>query len=183
MDCNDWLDAGDKWITKAHFNVGGGVSVSVREARPGDGPALHRLICALAEHHEELDRVVSTPKQLEAVLCVPAAHRGCLVAETGGEVVGLAYWYEVFTTFAARNKLYLEDIVVSHDARGAGAGQALMQRLAQICLERGYPRFEWLAMHDNTAGQRFYARLGGKVREGAETWQLAEDRIKALAKD
>lgn len=157
------------------------MSVVIRDARVGDGEALHRLICDLADHHGELHHVVSRPAQLEAVLCAPSDHRGCLVAEAGGEVVGLAYWYEVFTTFAARNKLYLEDIVVSPSARGGQIGLALMKALAQICVERGYPRFEWLAMKDNEAGQRFYAQIGGQVRAGAETWQLWDEQIAALA--
>jgi len=157
------------------------MSVIVRNARLGDGAALHRLICDLAEHHGHLDNVVSTAEQLEAVLCAASDHRGCLVAEADGEVVGLAYWYEVFTTFTARNKIYLEDIVVSSGGRGTGAGFALIKRLAQLCVERGCPRFEWLAMSDNEAGQKFYKRTGGKVLKGAETWQMWGDEIKALA--
>jgi GNAT superfamily N-acetyltransferase len=157
------------------------MSVSVREARAGDGCALHRLVCELADHHGDLQHVVSTPEQLEAALCVPSDCHGCLVAEVDGEVVGLAYWYEIFTTFTARNKIYLEDIVVSTQARGTGAGFALMKSVAQICVERECPRFEWLAMSDNVAGQKFYTQIGGKVLEGAETWQLWHDDIAALA--
>ena len=45
------------------------MSITVREAKPGDGPALHRFVCELAEHHDELDRVVSDPDALETGLC------------------------------------------------------------------------------------------------------------------
>ena len=38
------------------------MSITIREAKPGDGPALHRLVRELADHHDELDRVVSTPE-------------------------------------------------------------------------------------------------------------------------
>ena len=92
--------------------------ISIRQARPGDGPALHRLVCALAEHHDELDLVVSTPDQLEAGLCSPSSHGGCLIAERDGEAVGFAYWYTVFTTFSGKPKLYMEDLCVSRHARG-----------------------------------------------------------------
>ena len=47
----------------------------------------------------------------------------------------------------------------------AGAGFALIKALAEICVDRGYPRFEWLAMEDNEAGQKFYShRRQGEAR-------------------
>ncbi len=157
------------------------MNITIREAKAGDGPVLHRLVCELANHHDELDRVVSKPEELEAVLVSMCDHRGCLIAENKGEVVGFAYWYEVFTTFSARPKLYMEDICVSSSARGTGAGFALVKALARICVERGYTRFEWLAMKDNEAGQRFYRQIGGQIRRGADTWQLTDDEIVMLA--
>ena len=108
---------------------------------------------------------------------------GCLIAEYGGEPVGFAYWYEVFTTFAGKPKLYMEDICVSKHARGTGAGFALIKALAGICVERGYTRFEWLAMADNQAGQKFYTQIGGRVRRGADTWQLWDADIRALVEE
>ena len=157
------------------------MTITIREARPGDGVLLHRLVSELADHHDELDRVVSTPAQLEAGLVSPAERQGCLIAESGTEAVGFVYWYEVFTTFSGRPKLYMEDICVSKRARGTGAGFALVKALAQICVDRGCGRLEWLAMEDNQAGQTFYNRLGGKVRRGAETWHLQDDDICRLA--
>ncbi len=157
------------------------MSISIREARAGDGPILHRLVCELADHHNELDRVVSKPAELEAGLIPASGRQGCLIAESEGEPVGFVYWYEVFTTFSATSKLYMEDICVSEGARGAGAGFALVKALAQICVERGYTRLEWLAMQDNAAGRKFYTQIGGRVRQGADTWQLQDDDIVALA--
>lgn len=159
------------------------MNISIRQAKPGDGPALHRLVRALAEHHDELDLVVSTPDQLEAGLCSLSDRGGCLIAEHDGEPVGFVYWYEVFTTFSGKPKLYMEDLCVSRHARGTGVGIALIRALAGICAERGYSRFEWLAMQDNQAGQKFYAQIGGAVRPGAETWQLLDADIQALTED
>jgi ribosomal protein S18 acetylase RimI-like enzyme len=159
------------------------MSITVREARPGDGPALHRLVCELAEHHDELDRVVSSPEALEAGLCTSSDRDGCLIAVCDGEPVGFVYWYEIFTTFTAKPKLYMEDICVSRHARGTGAGFALVKALAKICVERGCPRFEWLAMEDNELGQKFYSQIGATVLRGADTWQLWDADIRALAEE
>ena len=157
------------------------MNITIREAKAGDGPVLHRLVCELANHHDELGRVVSKPEELEAGLVSMSDHRGCLIAESKGEAVGFVYWYEVFTTFSARPKLYMEDICVSKRARGTGAGFALVKALARICVERGYTRFEWLAMQGNEAGQKFYTQIGGQIRRGADTWQLTDDDIVMLA--
>ena len=157
------------------------MSITIREAQRGDGPALHRLVRELADHHDELDRVVSTPEALEAGLCSPSERDGCLIAECDGEPVGFVYWYEIFTTFTAKPKLYMEDICVSRHARGTGAGFALVKAVAEICVERGCPRFEWLAMADNEVGQKFYSKIGATVLRGADTWQLWDADIKALA--
>jgi GNAT superfamily N-acetyltransferase len=159
------------------------VTVTIRPARPGDGEALHRLVVALAEHQKEAHLVTATADALEQVLCVAGDQRGCLVAELNGEVVGFAYWYTVFTTYKAQTKLWMEDLCVLPESRGSGAGFALFKALARMCVERGYPRFEWLAMDYNEVGIAFYTRLGGKVKPGAETWQMWQPEIRALAED
>jgi GNAT superfamily N-acetyltransferase len=158
------------------------MSVDVRDARAGDGAALHRLVMALAEHQNEAELVTATPELLEKELCTSQAGRGCLIAEVNGEPVGFVYWYLAFTTYKAEYKLWMEDLCVLPEARGTGAGLALVKALAQICVERGINRFEWLAMSDNEVGRAFYAKLGGKVRAGADTWQMWQPQIEALAK-
>jgi ribosomal protein S18 acetylase RimI-like enzyme len=157
------------------------MTVSVRPARPGDGEALHRLVVALAEHQHEAHLVTSTPEQIEAVLCAGDDRQGCFVAEADGAIVGFAYWYTLVTTYTAQTKLYMEDLCVLPEARGQGAGLALMRALAQLCMKRGYRRFEWLAMEDNEVGKAFYRRIGGKVKRGAETWQMWGDDVRMLA--
>lgn len=159
------------------------MSITIRCTRAGDGSALRELIVALADHQGQAGLVTASAAELEAVLCSPSDHRGCLVADINGVPVGLAYWYEVFTTFTGKSKLYLEDLIVSPQARGSGAGLLLMRGLARICIERGYPRFEWLALNDNDVGRKFYRRIGGHIKQGADTWHLPEAAIRSLAED
>lgn len=159
------------------------MSVVIRCAKAGDGPELRDLIVALADHQGQAGLVTAEAGELEDVLCAPSDHRGCLVAELDGVPVGLAYWYEVFTTFTGKPKLYLEDLIVSPQARASGVGFLLMQGLAKICIERGYPRFEWLALSENETGRKFYRRIGGSIKEGADTWHLPETGIRALAEE
>ena len=110
------------------------MSIVSRCARPGDGPGLRDLIVALADQQGQAGLVTASAAELEKVLCSPSDHRGCLIAELNGVPVGLAYWYEVFTTFSGKSKLYLEDLIVSPQARASGVGFLLMQGLAKICI-------------------------------------------------
>ena len=137
----------------------------------------------MADHQGQAELVTVNADTLEGVLCSPGDHRGCLVAELDGSTVGLAYWYEVFTTFTGKPKLYLEDLIVSPQARASGIGYRLREGLAKICVERGYPRFEWLALSENDVGRKFYRRIGGSIKQGADTWHLPEDGIRALAEE
>lgn len=159
------------------------MSIIIRRARAGDGPALRDLVVALADHQGQAGLVTANAAELEKVLCSPSDHRGCLVADRDGIPVGFAYWYEVFTTFTGRPKLYLEDLIVGPQARASGTGFLLMRGLAKICIERGYPRFEWLALSDNDLGRKFYRRIGGSIKQGADTWHLPEAAIQALAEE
>lgn len=78
-------------------------------------------------------------------------------------VVAFALFFTNFSTFLAQPGLYLEDLYVQPDQRGRGIGQALLTRLAQLAVDRGYGRFEWSVLDWNEPAIRFYQRMGATV--------------------
>jgi GNAT superfamily N-acetyltransferase len=94
---------------------------------------------------------------------------------------GFALWYVNFSTWEGTHGIHLEDLYVRPQARGTGAGGALLATLAQVCMARGYRRLEWVMLDWNPAAD-FYAAIGAKVVEdwlpyrlsGAALTQLAE---------
>jgi len=54
----------------------------------------------------------------------------------------------------------LHDIVVVPEARGCGAGEALIHRFQSITKERGLPRIVLHSASSNTGAQRLFAKLG-----------------------
>jgi N-acetylglutamate synthase-like GNAT family acetyltransferase len=102
----------------------------VRSARREDGPRIIELDRELALLEKlpppddvEAERLLSwifESKKLEA-----------LVAELKGRIEGVALFYEGLGSFRARPFLYLEDLVISEEARGHGIGEALMAALAR----------------------------------------------------
>ena len=86
-----------------------------------------------------------------------------IVAEADGEVVAFALFFTNFSTFLGKPGLYLEDLIVTPAERGQGIGQALLERLARIAVERDYGRFEWSVLDWNENAIRFYERMGASV--------------------
>ncbi|MFO0711035.1 MAG: GNAT family N-acetyltransferase [Sandaracinus sp.] len=54
----------------------------------------------------------------------------------------------------------LHDILVTPEARGHGAGEALIRRFQQIARERGLPRIVLHSASPNVGAQRLFAKLG-----------------------
>ena len=71
----------------------------------------------------------------------------------------MAVWFRNFFTWTAKHSIYLDDLYVREQYRGLGYGKALLQHLAQICVERGYPRLDWWVLDWNPAVD-FYKRIG-----------------------
>ncbi len=83
-----------------------------------------------------------------------------LLAHWSGEPVGFALYFRNFSTFLGQAGIYLEDLFVEPAHRGKGIGKALLKRLAEIAVERGYGRLEWSVLDWNTPSIEFYRSLG-----------------------
>lgn len=127
-----------------------------------------------------------TPPDDEAAARITAAigdgseNRGWLIAEAGGTAVGYAMWVETFSTFRGRPKLFLEDLFVTPEARGTGAGFALFSAVAREAQRRDCGAMEWLVLHWNQLGMDFYHRLGGHHEEIWVPYAMERDEIERL---
>jgi GNAT superfamily N-acetyltransferase len=153
----------------------------IREARPADVPVLLELVRELAVYEKEPDAVEATEELLAAALFGPAPVASCLVAEVDGAVVGFALWYVSFSTWQGRPGLWLEDLFVRPAARGHGLGKQLLQALAQVCVERGYGRFEWWVLDWNVDAQGFYRSLGARPEDDWTVWRVDGEQLQSLA--
>jgi GNAT superfamily N-acetyltransferase len=160
-----------------------GMAAEIREARPSDVPAVLELVHELARYEREPDAVVATEHDFrDALFGVHAAAR-CHVAVVGGEVVGFAIWYRTFSTWLGKPGMWLEDLFVRPEHRGAGLGKQLLVTLAGICVERGWPRFEWWVLDWNEPAQGFYTSLGARAEDDWTVWRVAGRELERLASD
>lgn len=158
------------------------MTLVIREATPADVPDILRLVRDLAEYEKEPEAVEATEESFSTAL-FPAEGTPTtfgLVAEVEGAVVGIAIWYLTFSTWTGRNGIWLEDLYVTPESRGHGAGKALLGRLAEICVERGYPRLEWCVLTWNAPAIGFYDSLGSSSQEEWRTRRLSGEALTAL---
>ena len=153
----------------------------IREATPADVPVILQLVRELAAYEREPDAVEATEAMLNEALFGPQPVASCHLAELDGAVVGFALWYVTFSTWKGRPGLWLEDLFVRPAARGHGLGKALLQRLAAVCVERGYPRFEWWVLDWNVDAQGFYRSLGARPEDDWTVWRVDGEPLRDLA--
>jgi GNAT superfamily N-acetyltransferase len=125
--------------------------------------------------------VRATPESLRAQLAAERPPFECLLAEEDGRAIGFALFFPTFSTWEGLPGLYLEDLFVRDEARGAGVGRALLAALARIAVERGYGRLELAALDWNTPAIGFYERLGGTAMDEWTVFRFAGDALGRLA--
>ena len=158
----------------------------LRAAEPRDLPAICGLIAELADFEHLSHLVQGTPEALHPHLFGAHPVAEAVVAELtdqpGAPVVGFALFFTNFSTFLAKPGLYLEDLYVQPDHRGAGIGKALLQHLGALAVERDYGRFEWCVLDWNTNAIRFYEKMGATVMTDWQLCRVTGERLQAFAR-
>ncbi|SHF79810.1 GNAT family N-acetyltransferase [Streptoalloteichus hindustanus] len=75
-----------------------------------------------------------------------------------GKLVGIAH-YLFHVTLWLPDSCYLQDLFVSEAARGRGAAQALVERVAEAARARGADRLYWTTEQNNTRARALYDRI------------------------
>lgn len=157
------------------------VNFSIRPAQPQDVVHIHAMIVELAVFEKLEHMVVATEALLHEGLF--GAHPSCeaIVGEENGEVVTFALFFHNFSTFLTKKGLYLEDLYVKQAHRGKGYGTQMLQRLAQMAVERGCGRFEWSVLDWNEPAIQFYKAMGADVMPDWRICRLTGDSLASLA--
>ena len=155
--------------------------VAVRPSVRADASVIYDFVRQLAEYEKLLDEVEATEADLAQALFGPQPRVFCDIAEIEGRPVGFALWFYSYSTFRGRHGLYLEDLFVLPDARGRGAGRALLAGLARRCLAEGLGRLEWAVLDWNAPSIAFYDSLGAATMDDWTVRRLSGAALNALA--
>ncbi|HZV74440.1 MAG TPA: GNAT family N-acetyltransferase [Conexibacter sp.] len=150
----------------------------LRSATRDDVPLLLELIGELADYERLRDELVADAALIERHLFGERPVAEAVLAEADGEALGYALFFPTFSTFVGRPGIWLEDLFVRPQHRGAGVGRALLAHVARLAVARGCGRLEWSALDWNEPALAFYRGLG--ARRMVE-WQMHRLDGRALA--
>lgn len=88
---------------------------------------------------------------------------GALALNDEGEAVGMVNWLTHPGTWSRGQYVYLEDLFVSVNARGTGAGRALIEHVHQWAEAAGATKVYWLTADSNKTAQQLYDRVATKT--------------------
>lgn len=131
----------------------------IRRAVEGDVPRMLELVRELAAFERAPDEVTVTEAHMrEAGFGADPVWVGW-VAEVDGLIQGMAVCYERYSTWKGR-RLYLEDIIVTENARGQRIGEKLFMECVRYAVEKRYNGMLWQVLDWNKDAIRFYDRFG-----------------------
>jgi len=134
--------------------------LNVRNAQKSDATVIHQLIGELADFEKLRAEVNGSVEDLEQHLFGAEPYARVLIAESGEQVAGFALYFFNYSTFLCKPGIYLEDLFVRPQFRGAGVGRALLDAVEQRARERGCGRLEWSVLDWNTRAKSFYEEFG-----------------------
>lgn len=128
--------------------------VLVRQAGPADAEAMADVESS-AKKLLESQGVDLSALQVPAGLEEAATWSWAFVAETGGEIIGMARLTEL-----SEDVVCLDQISVSPHFAGQGVGRQLLTQVATAARERGYSAITGTTFRDVAFNAPFYSRMG-----------------------
>jgi len=135
-------------------------SLTIRPAAENDAALILHFVTELAIYEKAEHEVLATEQTIKSSMFNDNPHVFGLICECDGQAIGFAVYFYNYSTWLAKPGLYLEDLYVSPEHRGGGAGKLLLKKMAQIALEKGCGRFEWSCLDWNKPSRDFYESIG-----------------------
>lgn len=134
----------------------------VRPLAPQDRADWTRLYAGYADFY----RVTQTEQMRATVwdwLMDPAQETQGLVAEQGGQVVGLAHFRAFARPLSATRGLFLDDLFVDPAARGSGAARGLIRALQNLAQAQGFSVIRWITADNNYRARGLYDQMADRT--------------------
>ena len=155
--------------------------LEIRAATEDDVPLILSLIKELAEYERLSHEVVATEEALRDSLFGERRVAEALVGYLERDPAGFALFFHNFSTFLGKPGIYLEDLYVRPEFRGAGVGRAMLVHLAGLATERGCGRLEWSVLDWNEPAIGFYESIGASPVSGWTVYRVTGEALEELA--
>ncbi|WP_233883063.1 GNAT family N-acetyltransferase [Tenacibaculum piscium] len=153
------------------------MSFIIREGVKKDAQSILNLIVELAVFEKEPDAVVINLEILIADgFSENPKFKTFVAQELDGTIIGMALFYQRYSTWKGKS-IHLEDLMVTQDKRGIGAGKKLYGSVMKYAQENDFKRVSWEVLDWNINAIEFYKNTGATVYE---QWRVCQMDTESL---
>ncbi len=85
-----------------------------------------------------------------------------LARDVHGAAAGMVHWIMHRSCWTVGDYCYLQDLFVSQDSRGGGAGRKLIEAVCEVARRHGCSRVHWLTQTTNEQAMALYDKIATK---------------------
>ncbi|MCL7765147.1 GNAT family N-acetyltransferase [Polaribacter sp. Z014] len=148
----------------------------VRLGEKKDMQSVLNLITELAVFEKEPDAVEITVEDLINDGFSKNPQFKVFVAEQENKIIGIALFYERFSTWKGKS-IHLEDLIVTQSKQKIGAGKALYTAVLKYAHDNNYNRVAWEVIDWNTNAVEFYKSTGATYLSDWSVVQMNKENL------
>ena len=156
-------------------------NITIRPAVINDAETIRQFILDLAIYEKAEHEMLANEDHIRNTLFCENPQAFALIAEIDDVAVGFAVYFFSYSTWLGKYGIYLEDLYVSLEERGKGAGKALLKELAKIAVSKDCGRLEWCVLDWNEPSIKFYEAMGAKPKGGWTVYRLDGEDLNSFA--
>ncbi len=157
------------------------MNIEIRPAVPSDAAQIHAFITELAIYERAAHEVIASAEDVERTLFAQGAPARALMCLVEGKAIGYAVYFYSYSTWLGKNGIYLEDLYVTPEHRGIGAGRDLLRHLAREAVANDCGRLEWSVLDWNQPAIDFYQSIGAQPQDEWVRYRMAGDALRNFA--
>jgi GNAT superfamily N-acetyltransferase len=155
--------------------------VTTREASVDDAALLHTMIARMAASTPAQIRFCSSVENYATALAGEDPALRAFIAQRADSVVGVVTFFKTFSTWYGKTGIYVQDLYVAEEARGAGVGRILMATASRWGIRQGATHLKLAVDTDNSNAEAFYQNLGMAHRDDEKVYMIEGPGFAELA--
>ncbi|CAB3641357.1 GNAT family N-acetyltransferase [Achromobacter pestifer] len=157
------------------------MNLTIRPATLSDAAQIYAFITELAVYERAANEVIASADDVARTLFAPQAPARALMCMLDGKAIGYAVYFYSYSTWLGKNGIYLEDLYITPEHRGIGAGRDLLRHLAQEAVANDCGRLEWSVLDWNQPAIDFYRSIGALPMDEWVRYRLTDDALTRFA--